>query len=194
MKTFKFYGFISLVAFGLLIFSCSANEEATDKSSEYMSINTDKVVYSQKSASFEKIVGTYDIDGNITITADTLELKTIFQNDLKSNGINTTLDKIEIRKGIVGGTTDEYFSLIAHNNDSTVYIATQVFPSPSLVRTLIVMMRSNGFFDSTCTCNGCRRGCTPNVFENDQHRFEWECTACQVGDANDCRKTVTEKA
>lgn len=172
-----------------LLMSCSTGEEATDNKKGYITENT--LNLAQKNSTIEKVVGTYDVNGNPTMTMDTLEIRTLFQNQLKHDGVTTTLNKIQLRRGIVGGTSKEYYYLLGVNNDSSVKIATGVIPSPTLVRTLIVLLRSPDFLNSTCTCNGCRRGCTPSYFENSNIEFEWECTECQVGDINDCRKTVT---
>lgn len=188
MKKVKLFT-IAALALSAVLLSCSANDEPTDKQSKEIALNI--IEQKQKSSSFEKVIGTYDTSGNLIITADTLELKRVFQNQLKRDGINTTLGKIEMKKGTIGGTSKEHYYLLGTSNDGTVKIATSMFPSPTLVRTLVVLMRSNDFLNSTCTCNGCRRGCSPSYFENSDHYFEWECSDCEAGDPNDCRKSVT---
>ncbi|QYJ68690.1 hypothetical protein [Flavobacterium litorale] len=188
MKKVKLFT-IAALALGAVLLSCSANDEPTDKQSKEIALNI--IEQKQKSSSFEKVIGTYDTDGNLTVTADKAELRNIFQNRLKKEGITIVLDKIEIREDVIEGTTDKYYYLIGMNRDTTVKVVTQLFPHPTLLGVLIAQMSHSNEFKKTCVCDGlCRRGCSPRLYTASDGVIDWECLPCS--NTTDCRKTITD--
>ncbi|OIQ17650.1 MAG: hypothetical protein BM557_08135 [Flavobacterium sp. MedPE-SWcel] len=187
MRIIKVYGFISLIAFWLLL-SCSAKQNNSNASQ----VGADMIPFKGgPTEAAKRQIGTYDAKGNLKITANLSKLKMIFENRLKENGYKTTVAKVEIKEGIIEGTSEKYFYLIGVSEGGGVKIVTRLFASSNGVGDLVADMSPSNMFKKTCVCvSTCKEGCNPDLYLAKDGFVHWKCTPCS--NTKDCRKTVTD--
>jgi len=182
----KFVLFLGVVFSLTWIIACSTDSETK---TDLNSVESTRSDISNKRIHIDDKIGEI-ISGNFVITVNMSDFQGFINQTLIDEAISASIVSFEIQES--SDTAGIYF-LVGKNSSGSVKTGTQLIRNGNnFYIDYFVNTSTNQLDVVTVVCDaGCREGCDPQSYKNENDEQLWRCTQCVQFTGQGCRKTVT---